>query len=120
MSNMNDTDQAAERAALEWLALIDRGDAQASWAAAASLFRRAVTVQQWQQALEAARTPLGKLVSRHIESTRAATELPGAPDGEYVVLQFSSAFEHKRAATETVTPMRDTDGEWRVSGYFIR
>ena len=48
------------------------------------------------------------------------TELPGAPDGEYVVFQFDTQFERKRAAVETVTPMCDPDGSWRVSGYFIR
>jgi hypothetical protein len=117
---MADFDPAAERAALEWLALIDRGDALASLEAAASLFRRAVSAQQWEQSLNAARGPLGSVISRRLESARPATELPGAPDGEYVVFQFSTAFEHKRAATETVTPMRDTDGVWRVSGYFIR
>jgi hypothetical protein len=46
--------------------------------------------------------------------------LPGAPDGEYVVIQYESSFEHKQAAVETVTPMLDKDGTWRVSGYFIR
>ena len=117
---MIEYDPAAERAALDWLALTDRGEATASWEAAASLFRRVVSAQQWEQSLAAARAPLGSLVSRRIESARTATELPGAPDGEYVVFQFSTAFERKRAATETVTPMRDTDGHWRVSGYFIR
>jgi len=115
-----DHDPAAERAALDWLTLVDRGDAAASWEAAASLFKRAVSEEQWGRALGAAREPLGALVNRRLETARAATELPGAPDGEYVVFQFASAFEHKRAATETVTPMRDTDGAWRVSGYFIR
>ena len=117
---MSDYDPAAERAALDWLTLTDRGDAAASWQAAASLFRRAVTAEQWEQAFVAARAPLGALVSRRIENASVAAELPGAPDGEYVVFQFSSSFEHKRSATETVTPMRDTDGQWRVSGYFIR
>jgi hypothetical protein len=115
-----DHDPAAERAARDWLALTDLGDAAASWEAAASLFRRAVTPQQWEQALGAARAPLGAVVGRRVESALPATELPGAPDGEYVVFQFDTAFEHKRAAIETVTPMRDTDGQWRVSGYFIR
>jgi hypothetical protein len=46
--------------------------------------------------------------------------LPGAPDGEYVVIQFKTAFENKKFAIETVTPMLDGDGKWRVSGYFIR
>ena len=117
---MNDHDEAAERAAIDWLGMTDRGDATASWESAASLFRRAVSADRWRDSLAAAREPLGAVVSRRLETARAVTELPGAPDGEYVVLQFSTVFEHKRSATETVTPMRDTDGEWRVSGYFIR
>jgi hypothetical protein len=117
---MPDFDPAAERAALEWLKLIDADDARASWAAAATLFRRAVPEQQWTQALEAARGPLGHLESRHLTKAQPATTLPGAPDGEYVVFQFDTVFEHKRAAVETVTPMREADGQWRVSGYFVR
>ncbi|MGB6002321.1 MAG: DUF4019 domain-containing protein, partial [Thermoanaerobaculia bacterium] len=27
---------------------------------------------------------------------------------------------NKTTAIETVTPMKDEDGKWRVSGYFIR
>ncbi len=46
--------------------------------------------------------------------------MPGAPDGEYVVIQYDSSFEHKQAAVETVTPMLDKDGKWRVSGYYIK
>jgi hypothetical protein len=46
--------------------------------------------------------------------------LPGAPDGEYVVIQFEASFEKKKAAVETVTPMVDEDGEWRVSGYYLK
>ena len=117
---MSDYDPAAERAALDWLALTDRGDSVASWESAATLFRRAVSAQQWEQSLAAARAPLGAMNSRRLETARAVTELPGAPDGEYVVFQFATSFEHKRSAIETVTPMRDTDGQWRVSGYFIR
>jgi hypothetical protein len=45
--------------------------------------------------------------------------LPGAPDGEYVVIQFESSFEKKKSAVETVTPMLEKDGKWRVSGYYI-
>src|SRR3954469_3526787 len=112
---MSDYDPAAERAALDWLALTDRGDAAARWAAAATLSRAAVSPEQWKHALALAREPLGAVVSRHLASAKPATELPGAPDGEYVVFQFSTTFEKKRAATETVTPMRDRDGEWRVS-----
>lgn len=117
---MTEFDADAERAARDWLALTDDADAPNSWATAASLFRRAVPEEQWTCSLAAARGPLGAVLSRTLRDGRPATELPGAPDGEYVVFQFDTQFEHKRTAVETVTPMRDTDGSWRVSGYFIR
>jgi hypothetical protein len=117
---MSDYDPDAERAARDWLALADVADAAGTWTAAASPFRRAVREDDWSRALDAARAPLGAVVARTLRSARAATELPGAPDGEYVVLEFDTQFERKRAAVETVTPMRDADGRWRVSGYYIR
>jgi ribosomal protein S17E len=40
--------------------------------------------------------------------------------GEYVVIQFETSFENKKTAVETVTPMMDKDGIWRVSGYYIK
>jgi predicted SnoaL-like aldol condensation-catalyzing enzyme len=66
------------------------------------------------------RNPLGRMVSRELISKTYSQSLPGAPDGEYVVIQFATSFENKKSAIETVTPMLDSDGEWRVSGYFIK
>ena len=109
-----------EQLALEWLALVDQGRTAESWSEAASHFRRAVSDAQWAAATDAVRTPLGAVVSRALKSEQRATELPGAPDGEYAVLQFATTFAHKRSAVETVTMMRDTDGRWRAAGYFIR
>jgi ribosomal protein S17E len=37
-----------------------------------------------------------------------------------VVIQFKTSFEHNPDAVETVTPMKDSDGQWRVSGYYIK
>lgn len=117
---MADYDLDAERAALEWLALADGADVAGTWAAAATLFQCAVSEEEWVRLLNAVRAPFGAVVARTLRTGRAATELPGAPDGEYVVLEFDTRFERKRGATETVTPMRDADGRWRVSGYYIR
>jgi hypothetical protein len=36
-----------------------------------------------------------------------------------VVLKFDTSFANKKVAVETVTPMLDKDGKWRVSGYFV-
>ncbi len=81
---------------------------------------RTLTKEKWEQALEGVRPPLGKVLSRKVKSKQYATSLPGAPDGEYVVIQFETSFANKSTATETVTPMKDEDGKWRVSGYFVR
>jgi hypothetical protein len=48
------------------------------------------------------------------------TEIPNAAKGEYVIMQFQTSFENKENAVETVTPMLDDKGAWRVSGYYIR
>src|SRR5690349_6621818 len=117
---MTHYDPNAERAAREWLALADVADGAGTWAAAASPFRDAVPAAAWARSLDAARAPLGSVVKRTLRSAHAVSELPGAPDGEYVVLEFDTQFERKRSAVETVTPMRDRDGSWRVSGYYIR
>jgi hypothetical protein len=48
------------------------------------------------------------------------TELPGAPDGQYVVMQFETSFANKKSAIETVTFMLEKDGQWKSAGYFIK
>ena len=113
-------EKAAVSAAEQWLSLVDEGKYGESWKEAAGYFRNAVKQEQWEQAAQAVRKPLGKLVSRKVKSTAYQTTLPGAPDGEYVVIEFATAFENKKTATETVTPMMDKDGKWRVSGYYIK
>jgi len=110
----------AEAAAQNWLALIDAADYSQSWDAAAAYFKNSISQSQWASRISATRSPLGGLKFRHESSTRFTRSLPGAPDGEYVVIQFSTSFEHKASAIETVTPMKDADGQWRVSGYYIR
>ena len=110
----------AQKAAEHWLALIDAGKFADSWETAAAYFKKAVSKEKWESSLGAIRQPLGALVSREFKSAKYSKSLPGAPDGDYVVLQFYTSFEHKKEAVETVTPMLDKDGQWRVSGYFIK
>jgi hypothetical protein len=113
-------EDAAQAAASTWLKLIDAGRYDDSWDAASVLFRQTVPKAQWQSAALNARGPLGALKSRTLKSATFKTALPGAPDGEYVIVQFASSFQNKASAIETVTPMKDPDGMWRVSGYYIR
>lgn len=111
---------SAVSAAEKWLTTVDAGEYTTSWKEAAELFRNAVKPEQWEQSMQAARKPLGKLISRKVRTKIYKTSLPGAPDGEYVLIQFKTSFENKKTAIETVTPMMDKDGKWRVSGYYIK
>jgi hypothetical protein len=79
-----------------------------------------VTKEQWAQKVKPVREPLGKVVSRELLTAEYKTALPGAPDGEYVVIQFKTVFANKKDSVETITPMKDKDGQWRVSGYYIK
>ena len=112
-------EKAAVTASGAWVSLVDGGDYAESWNQASALFKTAVTKEQWQQSLKAVRDPLGKMVARKLKSKQYMKNLPGAPDGEYVVIQYETTFEKKQSAIETVTPMLDKDGKWRVSGYYI-
>lgn len=113
-------EEAAQKSAEQWLSLVDGGKFTESWTTAAAYFRAAITQEQWVRALETTRKPLGELVSRKLKSAKYTQSLPGAPDGEYVVLQFDTSFTSKKTAVETITPTLDKDGQWRVSGYFIK
>ena len=110
----------AETSTLSWLSLTDQGQYGQSWSEAASLFQAAISSADWVRSLTAVRSPRGQLKSREVSSATFSRTLPGAPDGEYVVFQFSTSFENKASAIETVTAMKDQDERWRVAGYFIK
>jgi len=103
-----------------WLAVVDSEKYDESWDEAAEYFKSAITRDKWKESLQAVRKPLGRMVSRKLKSQQYFTTIPGAPDGEYVVIQYDTVFENKKAAVETITPMLDKDGKWKVSGYFIK
>jgi len=103
-----------------WLAVIDAAKYDDSWERACVYFKGVVAKEQWVRQIAGVRGPLGSVRSREVTSSEYTTKLPGAPDGEYVVIQYRTSFENKVNAVETVTPMRDPDGVYRVSGYYIR
>ncbi|MCK5493723.1 MAG: DUF4019 domain-containing protein, partial [Candidatus Omnitrophica bacterium] len=91
-----------------------------SWEQAATYFKSAVTKEQWDHSNKLVREPLGKVIIRMLDTTNYSETLPDAPDGEYVVIQYKTSFDNKKSAVETITPMLDKDGVWRVSGYYIK
>ncbi|MBW2594177.1 MAG: DUF4019 domain-containing protein [Deltaproteobacteria bacterium] len=116
----SDSKAAALAAADAWLSLIDFENYAESWDNSARFFQAAVSKEKWMQTMQGARKPLGKNLSRKLKSKEYHTSMPGVPDGRYVVIKFVASFENKKNAIETVTPMLDTDGRWRVSGYYMK
>ncbi len=115
-----DKEKAAVDASKAWLKLVDEGKYSESWDKATEYFKNAITREQWKTSLKSVRSPLGKVLSRNLKSKQYTKTLPGAPDGEYVVIQYETSFKNKQHAIETITPMLDKDGKWRVSGYYIK
>ena len=112
--------KAALVATAQWLALVDSGKYADSWREASGFFRSKISSPLWEKSVASARIPFGALISRTEKSNTTATTLPGAPDGQYVIIQYTTSFANKKTATETVTPMLDKGGKWRVSGYFVK
>ena len=109
----------ATNAALTWLAIVDSGHYGQSWTAAAEVFRNALEQSKWESMVASVRGKVGNMQARKVTSVQYARDLPNAPPGEYVVIQYLTRFENGQF-TETVTPMKEKDGSWKVSGYYIK
>ena len=99
---------------------MDNGQYDRSWDAASPMIQQAIGKPQWAQKMGAVQGMFGKRVSRKLISQTPHTSLPGAPDGKYVVILFNTSFAKKASAVETITPKREADGTWKVSGYYIK
>jgi hypothetical protein len=113
------TDAGVE-AATAWLKLIDDGNYAASWQDASSYFRSQIPEDKWVDTIGNLRKLLGGLAGRELASAQAVTTLPGAPDGNYLVVQFRSSFTSKHSAIETVIMLLAKNGHYAVAGYFVR
>ncbi|MEO5735257.1 MAG: DUF4019 domain-containing protein [Rubrivivax sp.] len=110
----------ARRAVDGWLQKLDAGRYEATWTDAAAMFQKGVPADTWQKAIREVREPLGPLQQRSETSAQATKLLPGVPDGNYLVLTYRSSFANKAFATETVAAVQETDGSWKVAGYFLK
>ena len=113
-------DQAPVTAAQAWLAMVDKKQYEQSWELASTYFKSLVTKEQWVSQVAAVCNPLGDIIFRDLKINLYQKALPGAPDGEYYVLTFNTVFKNKASSVETVTVMKDNDGQWRLVGYFIK
>jgi DNA-binding CsgD family transcriptional regulator len=110
---------ASARPAQEWLRLVDDKNWAESWSKTGNMFRSQVSQESWTSKVMPVRQPLGTVSSRSFNSVVRTTSLPGAPIGNYEVLEFLVDFANKRGAIETVVLVNE-GAAWKVVGYFIR
>ena len=102
-----------------WLALVDAHDYVKSWEAASTLLQGRVPKNLWVTEGPTRRDPLGTVQSRSVQNVQFVSSLPGAPEGQYAIVQFKTRFTQKADAVETVTLVRE-NGIWKDAGYFIQ
>ncbi len=103
----------AVSAARDWLELSDQGRWNEGWQTTAASFRKANTVQQWTNAANKVRVPMGALVSR---TAMSVDSVPAPPGVELV--KFRSSFANRNAVTETVALVRE-EGRLKVVGIYV-
>ena len=111
--------QPAVSAAEKWLAIIDAGDYSRAWKESSMIYQGVIDERRFTNEMNTFRKPLGDLISRRWASAKALTTMPGAPDGQYVLMQFETSFANKKSAIETVTFMQE-NGQWKNTGYYIK
>lgn len=111
----------AREAARSFLVPVDAGLYADSWENAAAYTKSIVPKAAWENGIRSIRGSIGEVRSRALRKSEYTRDLAGAPIGEYLVVQFETRFEKRpEPAMETVVTMRQKDGAWRVSGYFIK
>jgi hypothetical protein len=110
----------AAKAGVAWVEHMDAGKIGEGWEASSALLQDSKPKDVFVEAVGAARNPQGAMKQRTLSRIEYAAALPGAPEGEYVLIEYKTAFENKEAAVETVITTLDWDGVWKVAGYDVR
>ena len=110
---------AAQRQGLGFLGYLDQGRFADSYAYTGMLIRAQLDRDAFSGQVQKTRVGTGALQSRELMDSSYTTTLPGAPEGQYVVLHYHASFANRQDATETLT-LALAKGYWRVIGYYIK
>jgi len=117
--SLNDDKESIE-AAKKWLALLDGGKAGAAWDVASKQMQSKVKRDVFIAEVRGVRKPLGKLASRTPIKFARAHDLPGAPSGDYTIIEFEAQYAKGKRLSEQVIWTIEEGDVWRVAGYFYR
>jgi len=103
-----------------WIELIDNEMYSESYFETSELLKKKVTEQSWVEQLTETRKPLGAVNTREVASVKYLNKLVGLPDGEFVIVIYTSTFANGQSRLESITSVHDTDSKWRIVKYFIK
>ncbi len=107
-------------AAMDFLQLVDAGDYETARKEGASLLKEKVTLNDWIARLAGVQSRLGPVIKRKQIEASYSTTARNSPEGEYVMLTYTSNFKQKVGVSETIIVMLDKNRGWRVAGYFFK
>ena len=91
------TDQA-----IDFLELLDQGNYTDAWLEISALGQLLKNQDEWQNHLQAIRAAYGNLTLRQFDRISYRESYSRSPDGQYMIIQFTTNFQHKTATIETV------------------
>lgn len=99
-----------------WVAQIDAGQYDESYAAGCGAMHDKVPQDRWAQVLKAFRTLYGPVVNRkQISHVYKPNGYEGS-EGEFLIITYDTSFKQLYSATETIV-LKWEDGKWRGAGY---
>lgn len=110
-----DQTEEAREAADAWLALFDADDIEATYESAAEPFKSQVDLQDWEAQAAQVKETVGELDGRTYMETTYADELPQAPEGDYMIVQYDTQYANLDV-TEYVILVLEED-TWRMVGF---
>lgn len=111
--------KAAEAEALNLTSLLDQGKYRDGWQRHHATTKSLIAEDGYHDLLTKFRGPLGKVLSREVQTEEFTTAIPSFPDGEYFVIIYNTSFEHKKIAKETLTLALNPSGGFEVLTYTI-
>ena len=103
-----------------WLESLDQGEYVQSWQVAAPAFQEGVPVEAWAERMRLTREQIGPLVGRTFAEARYSAEVPNAPPGEYVFVEYLSKFQNAPPTVESVVLRKAEYDGWQVAAMAIR
>lgn len=112
------TEEQAVASANDFVKLVDASQFDKAYDAFSSFGQKAVSKEQFVAMMKGVQDKIGTQTSRKLKSKQFSHQLPGAPKGDYWVIDYETNFSKKGPSVERVTSMLEGK-TWKVGGYVL-